>query len=361
MRERRLNLAIYSAAAGLSAIVLLVAYSHPVTNPWTSAAAKGFGTASAGAQSSASASATATAGATVSSTAAAKGAAEIAPLLSPQKKYLGIAMDGVPDSLTGLASMTKQIGKAPNMVAYYVPWGTPLNQTWIIELLRAGALPVIQFQPQTMTIASIADGSTNAYTRTLADTVRRLNLPIVVSFGHEMNGNWYPWGTTTTSPAAFVKAWQHIHDLFVQAGATNAIWLWDVNVTYPVPNIALKPLYPGDAYVDWIGVTGYYNTTPGGRSTFDTLFLPTMTDVRLFSRKPFLLAETGASPSVSKPQEISDLFAGVEARSDVLGFIWFYYNKPGQNEADWKFDSDPVSGATFAQLAKGADWGFPIG
>lgn len=66
---------------------------------------------------------------------------------------------------------------------------------------------------------------------------------MVFSFGHEMNGNWYAWGTQDT----------------------NVIWLRDAKVTYPVPNIALEPLYPDDAYVNWIGLTGYYNITAGGR------------------------------------------------------------------------------------------------
>jgi beta-mannanase len=55
--------------------------------------------------------------------------------------------------------------------------------------------------------------------------VRTLNLPIAVSFGHEMNGNWYPWGTAHTTAAQFVAAWRHIHDLFARVGATNVIWV----------------------------------------------------------------------------------------------------------------------------------------
>jgi mannan endo-1,4-beta-mannosidase len=372
MRERKVHLAIYSAAAVMTAVIMLIAFNHPASNASSSPAAKSNGTAgstSARAGGSASGSTGGATGAAAGAPSSSLSPGSTAPtssvpvtsLLNPQKKFLGVAMDGVPASLSGLTSVTQQIGKAPNLVAYYMPWGTALNQTWVLELLQAGALPVLQFEPQTPSIAAIASGGTDDYVRTLADTIRRLNVPVVVSFGHEMNGNWYPWGTTGTSPADFVKAWQHVHDLFVRAGATNAIWMWDANVTYPVPSIALKPLYPGDAYVDWVGLTGYYNTTPGGRSTFDTLFLPTMNQVRGFTRKPFLLAETGASPSTRKPTEIANLFAGVEAHADVLGFIWFDYDKSGTNEANWKFDSDPLSGSTFAQLAKGSDWGFPVG
>lgn len=85
-----------------------------------------------------------------------------------------------------------------------------------------------------------------------------------------------------------------------------------------------------------------------------------MKEVREFTEKPFLIAETGVSPSSEKPTEIEDLFAEVEEHSDVLGFAWFNYDKPGKNETNWMIDSDPTSASTFASLAQGPDWGFAI-
>jgi mannan endo-1,4-beta-mannosidase len=81
--------------------------------------------------------------------------------------------------------------------------------------------------------------------------VRNLNVPIALSFGHEFNGNWYPWGTTGTTAADFVAAWQHVHDLFAAAGATNVIWIWDPNDIYPVPNVSLSSTTP--ATRTWTG------------------------------------------------------------------------------------------------------------
>jgi hypothetical protein len=113
------------------------------------------------------------------------------------------------------------------------------------------------------------------------------------------------------------------------------IWLWDANASYPVPNIALQPLCPGDAHVDWIGLTGYYNIGAGGRSTFDTLFEPTMEQVREFSQKPFLIAETAVSPSSEKPAETKNLFTGMENHADVLGFVWLNYER-GRVHFGWR-------------------------
>lgn len=285
---------------------------------------------------------------------------DVNALLHPVAKYLGVAQDGVPNSMASLGQFGEEIGKKPDMVAYYVPWGQPLNQTWVLNLVNDGVLPLIQFEPVTATIVQIAEGASDSYATALAQTIKALNVPIVFSFGHEMNGNWYTWGTKKTRPADFVEAWRRIHAIFATVGANDVIWLWDANVTYPVPDIPLKPLYPGDTYVDWIGLTGYYNAAAGGRRTFDTLFVPTMEQVRRFSRKPFLIAETAASPSPNKPAEIDNLFASVESRPDVLGFVWFNCRKIGTDETDWMIDSDPASSATFSALAHDPRWGMPI-
>ncbi|MBR7839121.1 hypothetical protein KDL01_38015 [Actinospica durhamensis] len=372
MLERTFTRALFAASAAATGLFLIFAYSHPVSD--TSASASAAASASAGSTAPTSSAEAATGSAsnatTPTHTAASSSTSvetqstnatvNVSTLLDPTKKYLGIAQDGIPDDMTGLTKLSKEIGKTPNMVAYYVPWGQSLNQTWVLNLVNDGILPLIQFEPTTPSIADIAAGASDAYATTLAQTIKALNVPIVLSFGHEMNGNWYNWGTKGTSAADFVKAWRRIHDIFSKVGATNVIWLWDVNVTYPVPDIALEPLYPGNAYVNWVGLTGYYNTTPGGRSTFDTLFEPTMEQVRTFTEKPFLIAETGVSPSAEKPTEISNLFTGVQAHSDVLGFVWFNYDKSGANETDWMINSDPTSAATFAELAKASTWGFAI-
>ena len=346
MRERTFTRGLYAVTGAATSLFLIYAFAHPVSPTSVKVTAKAS-------------SARHTPVASASSTSASH-SASIGSLLDPTKKYLGIAQDNVPSSMADLSSLNKAIGKKPNMIEYYVPWGQPLNQTWVLNLVNDGILPLIQFEPAKPSTTAIASGASDAYATTLAETIKNLDVPIVFSFGHEMNGNWFNWGTQDTSAADFVKAWRRIHDIFTKVGASKVIWLWDVNVTYPVPNIALQPLYPGDAYVDWIGLTGYYNIGAGGRSTFDTLFEPTMEQVRGFSQKPFLIAETGVSPSSEKPTEIRDLFSGVADRADVLGFVWFNYDKPGKNETNWMINSDPTSAATFASLAQSSDWGFPI-
>ena len=105
-----------------------------------------------------------------------------------------------------------------------------------------------------------------------------------ISFGHEMNGYWYPWGFTGTTAAQFVAAWRRIHGLFAAAGASNVIWVWNPNVISAEPQLELSAYYPGDEYVDWVGVTGYFAAT--GADTFDGLYGPNMQEIRRFTPAP---------------------------------------------------------------------------
>jgi mannan endo-1,4-beta-mannosidase len=279
----------------------------------------------------------------------------ITPLLKPVKeKYLGIAVQGVPTSMAGYNSMARTLGMKPGIVTDFITYGSPFDTVGAINIYNVGALPLIQWEPEHTTMATIAAGTTDAYVNSFAQTIHSIGIPVVISFGHEMNGDWYPWGSKATRAADFVAAWRHIHDLFAQQGAKNVIWLWDANVTYTNPNVKLSTLYPGDRYTDWTGLTGYYNAdvAAGGRHTFSTLFQPSLNQIRTFTQKPLLIAETAAVPGTDKSREIDDLFSNVAAHNDIVGFVWFDYNKSGTFETNWRYDSDPRSANEFATLAR---------
>lgn len=278
----------------------------------------------------------------------------VVPLLHPAKKYLGVSLPKVPEKMAGLTTYADEIGKKPNLVEYYQEWGGAFNASGVRDIYKAGGLAYMAWEPYQTTLAKIAAGDSDAYLKTFAAAVKKLNLPVAISFGHEMNGNWYPWGTQAATPAQFVAAWRHIHDLFTQAGVGNVIWVWSPNIVNPVPQVKLSSYYPGDQYVDWNGMIGYYALT--GAHTFSTLFGPTMKQVQKFSTRPFLISETASQPGARREADISDLFAGVASHSDVIGFIWFDVPK----RADWRIENTPDALAEYKRLAASPTFGFPI-
>jgi hypothetical protein len=56
-----------------------------------------------------------------------------------------------------------------------------------------GALYYAAWEPFGTSVQAIADGASDAYITKFAKAVRNFGDPIALSFGHEMNGNWYPW------------------------------------------------------------------------------------------------------------------------------------------------------------------------
>jgi hypothetical protein len=170
--------------------------------------------------------------------------------------------------------------------------------------------------------------------------VRAYHRPVILSFGHEMNGYWYYWGHRHTSPAVFVAAWRHIVTVFRQHGARNVTWMWTVNVIEPhrgIPSPA--PWWPGRAYVNWVGIDGYFLRSSW---TFAPLFGPTINAVRALSRVPvpILISETAAAPAAGQPAKIADLFAGIRDYG-LLGFVWF----DADRDRDWRLRSPAALGA----------------
>ena len=123
-----------------------------------------------------------------------------------------------------------------------------------------------------------------------------------------------------------MAAWRLIHRLFAAAHATNVIWVWNPNVISAEPQLPLSAYYPGDAYVDWVGVTGYFSTT--GPDTFDGLYGPTMQEIRGFTAKPFFIAETSVETGPDAAAAAQNLVIGVRQRSDVLGFAGSTSTRP---------------------------------
>ncbi|MCA9526290.1 MAG: hypothetical protein KC549_08335, partial [Myxococcales bacterium] len=166
--------------------------------------------------------------------------------------------------------------------------------------------------------------------------------PVVLRFAHEMNGTWYPWAESRNgnAPGEYVAAWHHVHDRFSAAGADNVIWVWSPNITYS-GSVPLEPLYPGDDYVDWVGLSGYWGhfpQTPTYVLAFDDLFGPTIAEIRTFTALPLLVTETAATEEGGfKSVWITDLLDTIAERDDLIGFVWFEVDK----ETDWRIESSP--------------------
>ena len=256
-----------------------------------------------------------------------------------------------PNSYNDIDQFAQKIGRQPNLVSYYSHWNVPFNLSFATTAAQHGAVTLVQIAPRNTSLQSITSGKYDSYLLKYALTVKRFGHPVILSFGHEMNGNWYSWSFQHTSPHVFVAAWRHIVNLFREAGTTNVTWLWTVNIVGQ-PNHAPQPTpwWPGSSYVNWVGIDGYYRNSSIG---FASVFGPTIADVRQLTNDPILIAETAAQPSDDQSEKIGDLFSGVHTFG-LLGFVWFdkddfSISTPGEKQY-WRLTS-PSALATFRQDA----------
>jgi mannan endo-1,4-beta-mannosidase len=262
--------------------------------------------------------------------------------------YLGVYEDDVPGSYTLIDQFAQMAGRQPNLVLYYNAWGQPFQASFARMALTHGAVVIDDLQPTNVPLSSIVDGDNDSYLAGYARQVKRFGHPVILSFGPEMNGNWYSWGWTQQPPQLFVQAWRHVVNVFRKQGATNVTWMWTVNGIGPSTG-PVADYWPGAAYVDWVGIDSYYYLAT---DTFDSVFAPTIDAVRKFG-KPILISETGVGQVAGQAQKIPGLLAGVE-QSGVLGFVWFdVAQDQGLYHQDWRLEGQsPAAGTVFRDEVK---------
>lgn len=128
---------------------------------------------------------------------------------------------------------------------------------------------------------------------------------------------------------------RHIRDLF--RDVPNAKFVWVVN-SDSVPNTAdnaITKYYPGDSYVDAVGVDGFNFGSPW--QSFDAIFNKPLTLLTSYGKPIYILSVASAEGS-GKAAWITDaLTVQIPKYPSIVGWIWFNVNK----EADWRVNSSP--------------------
>ncbi|WP_250448198.1 glycoside hydrolase family 26 protein, partial [Actinotalea sp. C106] len=282
------------------------------------------------------------------------------PPATPERRTvpIGATIPWGPLDTTALANRTAGWGTAPSYLLWYTGFGEPADPAKLAAVRAAGAVPVITWEPWNYTrgpvqpeyaMDRVVAGDHDTYITEFARTLAADGGPVHLRFAHEMNGTWYPWaaGVNGNDAADYVAAWKHVHRVFAEQGATNVTWVWSPNVVFP-DSTPLANLYPGDAFVDVVGVDGYNWGTSQSWSSWYTgseIFAPTLDEVRaLAPGKPILITETASTElGGDKATWITELFAYLAAQPDVVGLVWFDENK----ETDWRVDSSSTSAAAF--------------
>ena len=255
---------------------------------------------------------------------------------------LGAYTPGAPASADALADYAEMVGRQPDIVMSYRDFGLPLLYSNEVANLRAtGQTPMVSWEPHEP-LSEIASGAHDSYIRQEAQAAKAWGAPLMIRFGHEMNGDWYSW---SGDPSDFVAAWRRVVSVFRAEGAANVTWVWSPNIQeggkYPI-----APYFPGDDWIDYAGLDGYNWGTAaawGGKwESFETVFAPSYAIVTGLSTKPIIITETSSSEAGGgKADWIRDGFMAAIPRSfpRVAAVVWFNRTQ----EDDWRINSSQAS------------------
>ena len=263
----------------------------------------------------------------------------------PNVNYVGVYTQG---GLNEVAAFDKTVATNTNMVMFFKNWANhkAFDSTEYVKAYEAGKIPVISWEPwdpkgdtknqPAYALDTIIAGNHDGYIRSWARAIADMKIPVGIRFAHEMNGYWYPWDVhdNGNSPEKYAAAWKHVVDIFRAEKATNAMWIWSPNVNRYLADTSLAGIYPGDDYVDVVGMVGY--GTRVGEVATDT-FGSTIAEIRGFTQKPLIITETGAEEQddMSKAVWIDSLYQMLQGDPTMIGFVWFNEKK----RANWRVDT----------------------
>jgi hypothetical protein len=303
--------------------------------------------------------------------------------VKPKPTYWGawigeqITGTDAPWDMNAVAYFEQMLGKGMSLVEFSSPWRdcnrSPCQPyrfpNEAMDSIRGhGSIPVFSWgseaSPSTgpeqpdFQLAKIAAGAFDPYIAEFATEARDWGHPFFLRFDWEMNGNWFPWSELANGNAAgqFVAAWRHVHDVFVAAGATNATWVWCpyADTARRLKKNPLKPLYPGNAYVDWTCLDAYNwgrnAVNPKPWRNFEELFDPAYTELtkKVARRKPMMLGEFATSSyGGHKAVWVRKMFEQLPRRYPrIRALIYFDTVDRG---VDWPLETSPPAAGAFAK------------
>jgi hypothetical protein len=137
---------------------------------------------------------------------------------------------------------------------------------------------------KTYSLAKIIAGDFDAQLGAYARAAAAVPIPLMIEFGTEANGSWFPWsgacnGGAAGGPARFRAAYRHIVAIFRGERARNVTWVLHLDAAGdPAASWnRIAAYYPGAGWVDWVGLSAYGAQQPGDpwpafRSVFDPAY-----------------------------------------------------------------------------------------
>lgn len=241
-------------------------------------------------------------------------------------------------------------GKKPYLAMVFVDWGNFIDDEVIRNIYAKECVLVATWEPwhaidkKGIDYDAILSGSADFYIKDFAKKLKRINRPIFLRFAHEMNGDWYPWSASKIGSERYIAIYRHTKDVFDKVGTSNVKWIFSVNwEDIPKENNFIN-CYPGDEYVDFIGIDGYNwgSTKLWSRwLSFKEIFQKRYYEIAANFKKPIIINEFSTTSSGGdKAVWIREAMNNIKEMKKIKAFVLFNVDK----ETDWGFTINKESG-----------------
>lgn len=171
----------------------------------------------------------------------------------------------------------------------YVGYGKPFPKEWVDEVIAAGGFPQIAWEPN----SGLDEVQDDDYLLQFALDAKEADVPILLRYASEMNGTWTFYSGNSE---LYIEKWKLVHRV-MNENAPKVMMLWNV---FTMPESTIDDFYPGDEYVDYVGVNiynvVYHNDKLDVQSHFeDPLRLLDYVYNKYSHKKPIVIGEFGAT------------------------------------------------------------------
>lgn len=270
-----------------------------------------------------------------------------------------------------LKEIEKKIDRKISIAHYYRGWEY-LDDAEILKELNAissnGWTPMLSANPyffseciaQNVSLyKAIASGVCDDFLHKAAKNLSQFHEPFFFRFAWEMNIATNDWSTIMTGSTAqeYVDAWRKFHSIMEQDGASNVLWVFSPQVENPTSD-DITALYPGDQYVDWLGLDGYNwgeSQSWSSWQSFGEIFDDSYKEITAISTKPLMIAEInttdlGGNKAEWYKKTFKDDIPNQYPR--IMAVIVYNENRSYLESVDWRIDASSDSLSAFLEAVK---------
>lgn len=281
-------------------------------------------------------------------------------------KYIGAfapKFDKGLSDINYINNLEKNVNEKVDIVSLYLAWNDKetLPYKLLDSIYSRKSIPMITWEPWLNKIELkekselhlydlINNGELDDFIKNSALKFKKVNRPFFLRFAHEFDNPFYPW--FIEGDEGFTKfrlAWIHVFNIFKDQGAENVIWVWN-----PWHSENMLKYYPGEAYVDWVGIDilNYNQLNQDKKSySFDQLYKPFNTELKKISKIPIIISEYGAllNDSLQKSWINESLLSIKTDYPEIKSLIFFnsnldhnipHYSKDSIQNLDWSLSKD---------------------